>query len=333
MTTTTDNNESMNLDAPDLKVMDDSIKAMHQASASADVAFNTTKYLPDLYAITVKWVGNATSSRAALGKTCRAIGIRLELSIRELKMFNAQLAEISEPEELEDMYDEVKKSHAGALDAINTEAKALALALSNINQTFDSSQTKLFLQALGKDADKVVADIENLESAKAKLDEQRAVLTAGIDALESKGIIDTAQDVILTTEKVAAMGLQPPEAALIELALEQMKKTLENAKAAMNFLSLISARDVVVDHINVKSAAIASLKLEKSLIAQRVTFINAAHELDAQQRIFATEVKKVITSINSFLALNKYDLKNVEDDTVQFINDASALTNYLKLIS
>jgi len=327
------NSEAVEFDAPNLDIMTSSINAMLQASASADVAYNKTAYLPDLYAKTCKWFGDATLSRAALGKACRAISINFELSIIQFGLWNDQLAESTDPTDLEDVYAELKKTHASALGVTNTEAKNLAAALNNIDQPFDSVQTKLYLVGLDKDTAQFVADIDKLKKDQGVLTDQRKVMTDAIEALESTGLIDTAQDVLLTAEKIAGMGLKPPEVALIELALEQMKKTLENAKAALNYLSLIAARDKIREQIEAKASALASLEKSNSLVTQRVVLINAIHELDEQQKILTTEFKKVVTSVSVFLALNKDDLKDEKDGTVEFVSNASKLMDYLTPIS
>ncbi|WP_297831203.1 alpha-xenorhabdolysin family binary toxin subunit B [Pseudomonas sp.] len=332
-TRTAVDNETVDFDTPNLDLMNSSIKTMLHASASADVAFSKTEYLPDLHAKSSKWFGNATESRATLGKACRTIRVKFELSIDQFRMWNDQLAESTEPTELEEVYAELEKIHAGALAVVNTEAKHLAAALSNIDQTFDPSQTKSYLIGLDKDTETFVAGIDKLKKEQATLTDQRKVMTDAIEALESTGLIDTAQNTLLTAEKVVAMGILPPQAVLVEMALEQMKKTLEDAKATLNFFSLITARDKIREHIEAKAIAISLLEKDHSLVSQRVILINAIHELDEQQKILATEFKKVVTSVSAFLTLNKADLKDEENGTADFISNASKLMGYLAPIA
>ncbi|MEB0094562.1 alpha-xenorhabdolysin family binary toxin subunit B, partial [Pseudomonas sp. CCI4.2] len=77
-------------------------------------------------------------------------------------------------------------------------------------------------------------DILQLTEARDVFSAQRKVFTNALATLEAVGLMSFGEDAILTAEKIAGMGMQPPIMALVQMALDQMKKTLADAQAAFS---------------------------------------------------------------------------------------------------
>lgn len=324
--------QALELTTPDLDVINSSLTAMLKAWSVADVAFSKTQYLPDLHASCRRWYSNAVNSRATLNKVCRAVSIEFTTAVKKFNALNNASVGSTDPVFLEEINVSLKKLQTRQVNFMGVEYSKLAKALDTIDNALNTSGTKSYLIGLEKDTATFVERIDNLKQDADTLTDQRKVLTDAIEALEGTGLINTAQDLTLTGEKIISMGLLPPQAALIALALEQMRKTLEDANAALNYLSLIAARNIVRERIEAKTTEVAALEQSNSLVAQRVLYLNAIHDLNDQQLELAMEFTKVVTSFRSFLAVITKQLTDEDDGAAEFFAGLDKLTVYVKLI-
>ncbi|POY78797.1 hypothetical protein BKM09_007785 [Pseudomonas amygdali pv. morsprunorum] len=105
-------------------------------------------------------------------------------------------------------------------------------------QGIDRQQIAEFGQSLQGDMANAGTRLDVLHTTLARLNEERQVLSTAIDALESKGATSIAKDTLINADKVLSLGMQPPELAVIMLALEQMKATLDKVLIDSRSLSL-----------------------------------------------------------------------------------------------
>lgn len=331
-TNNTVNSKTVELETPDLIVMNSSVTAMRSAWSAAEVAFNHAPYLPDLFASCSNWTANAVSSLATVYSSCRAIKVGLSGAITKFDSYDQALTETTDPLEHEAIYGFSEKIKTNVVVLINKEYSNLVTALGDIDKPLDTSHTKSFLTGLDTETATYVDRIEKLKQTSVTLTEERTVLTNAIEPLEKTGLIDTAQDLILTAEKVIGMGLKPPQAVLVELALEQMKKTLEDTKASLNYLSLIAARDKIRERIDANAANILEFEKSNSLVAHRVSFVNAIHDLNIKQVELATEFKKAVIASEFFLEETTDKLSEESTDSAELIVSLKRFIGYAELI-
>jgi seryl-tRNA synthetase len=326
----------MNLDAsyvsPDMNQMSSSLDAMALSSAVATVAFLKANYLPSLYAKTTRWTRGAVEGRQVLGESCKRVAINLEQQITKLRNLEIEFAGATDADDLEDIRDERSEVVKRAVDTTQTEINKLSSVLSNVSDPFDAQVTQGYITGFEDDGLRLSAEIARLEENRTNVEAQRKTITDAISALETVGLTAIGEDAILTAEKVIALGAQPPQLAVIQLAFEQIKKTLEDTKATLSFLTLVKERDALREKSNQVSKSINALLASNTQRIERINFIGAVHAVNAQRTVYTTELGKVVMSFNTFIKTVKNPSGTDIEREHHFINNALQLVNYLKPI-
>lgn len=319
-------------EAPDLAIMRQSKASCNDTMINIEMFHIQTAYLPSLCDKFSRL--NATLNQA--DKNLRDCTQRLYYDITThsdiLGNYLDELAQsISDAERLEVSGDMAKELNA-ALKLTHTQVRTLAHSLLSISDTLDRTSTLRNIASFQVEQERIPEEIERIESSKRDVEAERATLTAAINAIESKGFGAIAQDTLLTAEKVAALGPTPPEAAVIQLALGLLKKSLEDIDAAFNFLGLVSLRNRLRQRSNEISATLRAKQREFSLLNRRVRMLEAVHAFDDEIQNYKREYSKVVDAIRLFetslTRVTKID-KLVIDN---FRTQAAAVVNYLKPI-
>ncbi|MEB0040380.1 MULTISPECIES: alpha-xenorhabdolysin family binary toxin subunit B [unclassified Pseudomonas] len=324
--------QNAEFDDPQLEVMNGSTEQMRDARAIAEVAALNTNYLPSLLAKSRGWCEVVIGSRSTLENSCQAIAIELDLAVSRVRSYQEELAQMDDEEDQEDAVSGGNARLARAIKATGEEASKLESALSNMSDHFDPAKTKAYWLEFASGNEQLIADIQQLTEARDVFSAQRKVITNAMATLEAVGLMSIGEDAILTAEKIAGMGMQPPKMALVQMALDQMKKTLADAQAAFSYLSMVAERDGLRKKIDAKSDAITVLEKSNLLVIERMKFLTAVHTMDEQRKLYRAEFKKVVSSVNLFLTINAAATMEDADASLQFINNASQLVSYLSAI-
>ncbi|MEA9996989.1 alpha-xenorhabdolysin family binary toxin subunit B [Pseudomonas sp. 10B1] len=317
---------------PNVNVMSSSLAEMQNNMAVAQVAFNKVSYLPNLISTFSTWVDAALTGRQILKESSQRMAVEFHLTVPKLRQLNDEYRQCDDPDEQVDILDEVNKSLTNTVDKTLEEAKKLNKCLANISGSFDPSATTSYLDGFETQSQSLKAEIEHLKAQESDWSQQRTVLTEAIAVIELQGVATGAQEAILTTEKIAELGVQPPEMALIQLAVDQLKKSIDNAKATFSFLDLVAERDRLRTRIDTCSSHIASRDAEIGRIVERIKLIKAIHIINEHRNIFATEFDKIVNSVYLFLELNNVPEQHDDVRSLTLINYAIQLEKYLNPI-
>lgn len=317
---------------PDVKVMSSSLAEMQNNMAVAQVAFDKIGYSPTLISKFSTWVDAALTGRQILKESSQRMAVEFNLTVPKLRQLNEEYRQCDDPDEQVEILEEVNKFLTKTVNKTLEEAKKLNNCLVNFNGSFDPSTTTSNLDGFETQLQSLKAETEILKVQESDLSQQRTVLTDAIGAIELQGITTGAQEAILTTEKIAELGVQPPEMVLIQLAVDQLKKSIDNAKATFSFLDLVAARDRLRTKIDTCLSHIASRNAEIGRVMERIKLIKAIHIINEHRNIFATEFDKIVNSVYLFLELNNVPEEDDDVRSLTLINYAIQLEKYLNPI-
>ncbi|MBX8496044.1 alpha-xenorhabdolysin family binary toxin subunit B [Pseudomonas cichorii] len=322
----------LNIKTPDLLAMSASQNALSSKLVIADVLYSKTAYLPNIYQ-RFKRINNAVIvERQRLGGACMKLKIDIESRIAQLRKYDQELAETKDQDDLNDIQAERAYTLKNAMTVASTEAVKQANALNEMKEASGRQQTQEFQTSLEQDVLKATTGINDTNTLLASLQEERRVLTEAIDAIESKGFASIAKDTLLTAEKVIALGVQPPQIAVITLAIEQMKATLEYGAEGINFISMIKRRDSMRERIDKLFEKVTQKEKDKQALTQRIELITCFHAMDDQRTLYVEQYQKIAQTIDSFLAINQAAALDEKELSRRFINTGLQLASYLQPI-
>ncbi|MBI6856042.1 alpha-xenorhabdolysin family binary toxin subunit B [Pseudomonas cichorii] len=322
----------LNIQTPDLALMSTSLNIMNNNLVTADVLYSKTLYLNNLYERFKRINKTIMVERQRLGESSARLRIEIESRTVILREYEQELNAAKDQADISEIQEERAHILTSSITMIGTEANRLANVLSEMKEAFDRQQTLDFQKGLEKDVIQKTGRIEATTNQLATIQEERRVLSEAIDAIESKGFETIAKDTLLTAEKVIALGLQPPQIAVVTLAIEQMKATLEYGAEGLNFIALIKRRDSLRERIEKLFEELAQREQEKLALAQRIELIECFHTMDDQRSVYVEQYQKIVQTVESFVALNKALAADDEERSARFIRSGLQLTSYLQPI-
>lgn len=322
----------LQLVAPELAMLRQSKTSCNDRMIDIEVFHSQTDYLPSLYAKFNRLNSTLNQAEIKLRDGTQRLQLDLQSRTEVLRGYLVELAHSSDDDERLEILGDVAKELNATLKTIRAQTGILASSLLSVSETFDRTATLSYIASLNAEQGRLPEEIQQLEVSLAKVEEQRTTVTAAINAIESKGFGAIAQDTLLNAEKVAALGPTPPEAAIIQLALEMLKQSLEKIDASFNFLGLVSLRDDLRKRSNEYSATLRTKRAELGIIDRRIKMILAAHGFDDHLQDYKREFSTVVTSLRTYeTRFNR--ITTVDETGVEaFIADTTALATYLQPI-
>jgi uncharacterized protein with beta-barrel porin domain len=316
-----------NFAVPDMQQMTGAVRAIGDLCANADVLFLKVSYLPNLHSKFKRLTGDVYDSSSQARESSQKLVHQLMAALKTVRANEAAPAPLTDERTAESI-----EMIVDTLDIVKLEGEKLEARLSAISWPLERKSTDSFIVGLMDDITRITQNIDKTTATVDTLNEQRKVLTEGIDALETKDIAAFGKDSILTAEKVLALGMAPPQVEVIKLALEQMKKLVEVAGQGITFFNLVKERDALVNRIN-RTRDTGVLKTnEKRLYEQRIEFINALYSIDDQRVLYVDEARKINQSTQRFIDTQSAHFASTEERVAAFIEDAVAFSNYLNMI-
>ncbi|MCV4285318.1 alpha-xenorhabdolysin family binary toxin subunit B [Pseudomonas capsici] len=322
----------LNVQTPDLSIMSTSLSTLNNHMVTASVLYSKTLYLSHLYERFKRLNQLIVVERQRLGESCARLRIDIESRTVTLREYDQELSDTKKTDDIREIQKERAQTLMNAINLASTEADRLANALSEMKETINRSQTLEFQKNLERDLTQNSSGIDGTHTRLAALKEERRVLSDAIDAIESKGFASIARDTLLTAEKVIALGLQPPQIAVVSLAIEQMKATLEYGAEGISFIALIKRRDSLRERIERQFEQLAQREKEKLALVQRIELIGCLHTVDDQRAIYTEQYQKIVQTIESFVAINKAIASDDKERSTRFISSGLQLTSYLQVI-
>ncbi|WP_443691844.1 alpha-xenorhabdolysin family binary toxin subunit B [Pseudomonas sp.] len=316
-----------NFAAPDMQQLTGAVRAIRDLSANTDVQFLKVSYLPNLHDKFKRLTGDVYDSNSQVRESSQKLMHQLMAALKTVRLNETAPAPLTDERTAESI-----EMISDTLDVVKLEGGKLEARLSAVSWPLDRQSTDSFIAGLTDDITRITQDIDQATTTVDRLNEQRKVLTAGIDALETKDITAFGKDSILTAEKVLALGVTPPEVELIKLALEQMKKLVEEIGKGITFFPLVKERDALVSKINRTRDTDALKNNEKRLMEQRIEFINTLYSIDDQRVLYVNEARKINLSTQRFIDTQSAHSASTEERVAVFIEGAVAFSDYLNVI-
>lgn len=319
-------------ETPDLPTLRQSKQSCNDQMVSIEVFHTLTSYLPSLYQKFSRLNSALNQSHTELRDGSQKLTENLDSRTGNLSRLLGELEETNDDAERLEILEDLTKEFNDTLNVTRNETSMLETSLLSISGVFDRASTMRNLMGLDAELAVLPDEILSIEASRSKIEEESATITAAIKAIESKGFGAIAQDTLLNAEKIAALGATPPQVAIIELALDLLKQSLEQLDVALNFMGLIRLRDVLRDRINACSTTLLAKRQELRTVGQRINMIKATHDFDDRLGEYKVEYRKVINTLHSYLRqfgrLTEMDGALVQE----FIAQTTELAKYLQPI-
>ncbi|WP_420231015.1 alpha-xenorhabdolysin family binary toxin subunit A [Pseudomonas sp. ABY48] len=313
------------------QVLAESETLMRDGNIKSQALFSQWNYLPQLHDRFRDLVLDVGKSSGMLSESALVAKMALERSIGRLEGYERELQDAQEGQEIE----EIKADRAQELidigSLVSQPVQQLADQLAAINDRLDRRLTLGFIDDFGKDQQNVQATIDRLNTERSKHQNERKVITEAINALEKGGVEAIGKDLVLTLEEVMKLGIAPPQVQLVMLAIEQLKKTIEQISDGIRFLDMLRERDKWVAKIEALAREIERENVNLASLKGKVEFLENIHLIDDQRQRYVGEYQGVVRRFRLFAAQIEAD-RYLEDAqrSVEFIDRARQFIVFLK---
>lgn len=332
MNTLTHRMPSLQAEVPDLALLQQSKKSCNDQMIEIEVAHAQTAYLPSLYRKFNDFNSMLNQGHTKLRDGAQKLHYALLSRCKVLKGYLDELTSAYNEEERQEILGDIAKELKATQRDIRTQTSSLAGVLLALSDPFDRTPTLNNLAGFSVEKERMPAEVTQIEASIEKVEAERTTVTAAINAIESKGFSVIAQDTFLNAEKIAALGVAPPQLAVIEVAMDLLKQSLANMEAGMNFLGLIKLRERLRERSNELSCTLRSKYAELVTLNRRIKMIESVHTLDDQRQIYNREYGKIVTMLQAYEAGYNRVTPVEEEPVREFIVSVTELAAYLQPI-
>lgn len=332
MNTSIEYTTSLELEVADLAWLNQSKKDCNDQMLNIEVFHTQTDYLPSVYNRFNRLNSTLNQATVRLRESTQRLRLNLDSRAKIMGRYLLDLEDAYDDEDRMEILEDMAKDLNSELRETRSQSKILASALLSVSDTYDRSGTLRYLAGFTAEQERWPQEIQEIEARRAKVEEQRATVTAAINAINSQGFGAIAKDAVLTGERVASMGTTPPQAEAIAMALDMLKQSLDKMDVSLNFLGLVSLRDRLRERSNEFDATLRAKQRELGLLNRRVSMIEAVHAFDDHLQDYRREYSKIVSSVQDYEALFTR-FSHIDENMVEvFIAETSALVNYLRPI-
>jgi hypothetical protein len=290
----------------DKALLSNSNQQMRDDRTVAAVWCTKLNYLPHLYDRFNSLVLNVGTSAIQLQECAQGSQYSLESNLRSLANLEADLQEEIDGQGDIELIEELEGERTKLLDnaavSIQTPASNIKDCLNDISDAFDQRLTQGYLVDFQREDREAKETLEVLGAKLAKLNDERKVIIDAVGAIEKSGIDELGKSIVLTIEKVKALGLAPPEVQLVMFAIEQLKLTMENIGKGIRFLDMVRESNKLLEKIESVSEEINLAHSVVSASAGKTKYILAIHAIESQRKVYVLEYRKAVTAFEQFVA-------------------------------
>lgn len=324
-------NTDVNAVSPDIGVVKVCIQQMLDLTAVANFSFDQTRYLPSIHVKAAGLYGSLTQAQRALDEAALKMEVSASQGLKKLNALRGAITETASDDDLEDnAYFRAQAiiSLKRGMNAAAKDAQQRFKSLADVR--FDPALTRKYKSGLDAELAQLnLAQIASGEKIEA-LEVSRKVLNDAMAVLEKRNFADIAKDTVLSVENISAVGMAAPEAELIRLAVEHMKKTLEDISKALNYLTMYDQRERLIKQIAALKPGHDERAADLKMTAAKITVIDSVHALYQTFFNARAEYAKFDQGITAFFDhLELGDKAGYED---RFVSIAPSLIDYLKTI-
>ncbi|EJM73758.1 alpha-xenorhabdolysin family binary toxin subunit A [Pseudomonas sp. GM55] len=299
--------------ALDLATLKDSHSQMSEHRTQAHVWRVKLDYLPALFDRFNRLVQGVGQGAMDLQTAALQSSNELEVSLRRLDRLEKALEEESDAQEIEDIKAERQQLLNQVADAIGQQATRVRKCLKEISDTFDMRLTLGYITDFERDEVQAKAEIVVLRGKLEALKEERKPVIEAIETLEKNGIEELGKNISLTVDKVVALGLTPPQVALVMFAIDQLKKTIGDIGKGIRFLDMVRESDKLQERIATLDNEINLQDGVASASAGKIKYLQAIHKIEEQRKIYVANYSPVISAFERYLAATDKDTFTDDD--------------------
>lgn len=324
-------NTDVNAVSPDIDLVNVSIQKMLKQTAEANFAFNLTNYLPSIHVKATTLYASVVKAQRSLDEAALAIELSASRGLTKLNSLRAELTETASEEDQEanayfrqHTITTLKKGMAAGAKDVQQRFKSLA------DVAFDPTLTDKYKKELDADLVQLTQAVNASQAQIEALEDSRNILNDAMALLEKTNFADIAKDTLLTAENISAIGLAAPEAEVIKLAVEHMKKTLEDISKALNYLTMYEERERLIKQIKALKPSHDVRLADVKMANAKITLLDSVHGLYQNFSGARAEYAKFDQSVTAFFDF--LDLGEASGYEDRFISVAPSLIDYLKTI-
>lgn len=317
----------------DNAVLDVGLANMLRLDAAARYAFSAAPYLP---ALKDKWQAmyqTASTGRSGIRNETETAVIHLTKSLRELNKRRKEYETLENEEDREDNVQIREMELASAekrFTACRDKLQQLIADLQSV--TLDAGQLASYLPDLKNESQTFDIHIAEIDDRISTLQSARKTLSDGMAPLEKTGFVDIAKDAMLTVESVEKLGLNPPEAELVKLAIEHMKKVLEGISKNLSYLEMYNEREEVNKRIAAENQARAQTEQKQIENGHKINLLDSILQLFSAYTSVTGELAKVSQSVEQFVQSVASNNAQGDDKETRFVASAQSLISYLEAV-
>ncbi|MGV8887485.1 MAG: alpha-xenorhabdolysin family binary toxin subunit A [Pseudomonas sp.] len=270
-------------------------------------------YLPDLFDRFNRLVQGVGQGAMELQTAALESSNQLKVSLGRLDRLEMELEGESDEQVIEEIKGERQQLLNYVADAIGPQGTRLSKSLKEISDAFDMRLTLGYITDFDRDEEQAKAELVVLKEKIVALKDERKSVIDAIEILEKKGIEELGKNIALTIDKVIALGLTPPQVAVVMLAIDQLKKTIGDIGEGIRFLDMVRESD----KLQVKIAALdKEIDLQDGAVsasADKIKYLQAIHSIEEQRKVYVASYSPAISAFERYLAATDKDAFTDDD--------------------
>lgn len=320
--------------ALDLAALKLSHSLMNQYRTDAEVWQVKLNYLPGLLDSFKQLIEGVGLGARELQNTALESTNTLEIKLQRLDRLEKELEKTTDPQYIEEIKEDRQRLLDEVAQAIGLQGSRISKSLKDISDVFDTRLTLGYIVDFEREEALSKAQVVVLKEKVVALTDERKVVIDAIVTLEKGGIERLGKDVALTIDKVAALGLAPPQLALVMLAIDQLKKTLGDIAEGIRFLDMVRESDKLQEKIATLAKEIALEEGVASSSAGKVKYLQAIHSIEEQRKAHVAAYSPAIAVFKRYLkATDKALFADDEARSVAFKEQTQLFIDFLGPVS
>ncbi|MDI3270894.1 alpha-xenorhabdolysin family binary toxin subunit A [Pseudomonas sp. MDT1-16] len=299
--------------ALDLDTLRISHSQMSEHRTQAHVWRVKLNYLPDLFDRFNRLVQGVGQGAMELQTAALESSNELEVSLRRLGGLEKELAGENDEQVIDEIKGERQQLLNHVAEAIAPQGSRLSKSLKEISDAFDMRLTLAYITDFEHDEEQAKAELVVLKEKTVALKDERKSVIDAIEILEKKGIEELGKNITLTIDKVVALGLTPPQVAVVMLAIDQLKKTIGDIGEGIRFLDMVRESDKLQVKIAMLDKEIGLQDGAVSASAGKIKYLQAIHSIEEQRKDYVASYSPAISAFERYLAATDKDAFTDDD--------------------
>ncbi|WP_133752729.1 alpha-xenorhabdolysin family binary toxin subunit B [Pseudomonas sp. LP_7_YM] len=283
-----------------ISAMRHAIRLSGIANASTQALFSATQYLPSL-------VGNqniAARRLVELETRVREIAtvmpISLDVSLRSFEQLQKEQINANDAD-LQEIAEDLESEMTAIRSTIKHQAEQLNAALAPVAHALDRLTTNGYLGTFESDNQFQRKQIEATQAQITALRASRDEVSSAINLIQSPDFASIANDTLLTAENLLKSGMDAPQTAKVEAAIEVIRKLIGEAEKGFTLLNLIEQRDSMTNRLSTFTRDVRALEDQTAANERFIELIKGVYQFDECRGQAVAEATNVLATLDNVL--------------------------------